>query len=142
MVVNGNTVWGTNKNLSVSKEVMYMIKTGEYKMYGQLEEQAGTGDIEAFVFRNGEVVPADQAASTSGPVIHTAPEKNYGQLEEQANGNADIEAFVFRNGEIVPADQAGTSTGPVIHTSTEPNFASAGGNKAWAANYILRRRSI
>lgn len=56
-----------------------MIKTDKYKMYGQLEEQANAGDIEAFVFRNGEVVPADQAESSTGPVIHTAPEKNYGQ---------------------------------------------------------------
>lgn len=132
MIVNENTIWGTNRCLCSSKEDKYMmIKTDEYKMRGQLEEQADTRDIEAFVFRNGEVVPADQAASTQGPVIHTAPEKNYGQLEEQASENADIEAFVFKNGEIVPLDQTGTSTGPVIHTSTEPNFALAGCNATW-----------
>lgn len=57
-----------------------MIRTGEFRMYGQLEDQAnGTADIEAFVFRNGEVVPADQAETetSTGPVIHTAQEKNY-----------------------------------------------------------------
>ncbi|MEY8428135.1 hypothetical protein AALA00_10550 [Lachnospiraceae bacterium 46-15] len=55
-----------------------MMKTGKFRMYGQLEEQAeGTVDIEAFVFRNGEIVPADEAERTSNPGIHTAPEKNY-----------------------------------------------------------------
>ena len=55
-----------------------MIRTGEYKNYGQLEDQAnGVADVEALVFRNGEVVPADQARNSSSPVINTAPEKNY-----------------------------------------------------------------
>ena len=54
-----------------------MINTGKFKMYGQLEDQAEAGDIEAFVFRNGEVIPANQAETRTGPVIHTAPEKNY-----------------------------------------------------------------
>ena len=55
-----------------------MIRTGEYKNYGQLEDQAnGVADVEAFVFRKGEVVPADQARNSSSPVINTAPEKNY-----------------------------------------------------------------
>lgn len=100
-----------------------MIYTGEFKVFGQLEEQADAGDIEAFVFRNGEVVPASQADTSTGPVIHTAPEKNYGQMEEVANGNSNVEAFVFRNGEVVPANQADTSTGPVIHTAPEKNYA-------------------
>ena len=57
---------------------MDMIGTGRYKNYGQLEDQAaGTADVEAFVFRNGEVVPASQAQNSSTPVINTAPEKNY-----------------------------------------------------------------
>ncbi|HAP20701.1 hypothetical protein NSA48_04300 [Frisingicoccus caecimuris] len=57
---------------------MDMIRTGKYKNYGQLEDQAnGVADVEAFVFRNGEVVPADQAENSSSPVINTAPEKNY-----------------------------------------------------------------
>ena len=38
-------------------------------------------------------------------MIRTENEKNYGQLEAQAEGNADVEAFVFQNGEIVPAGQ-------------------------------------
>ena len=55
-----------------------MIKTGTYKLYGQLEELAeGNVDIDAFVYRNGTVVPADQVDDTSDPGIHTAPEKNY-----------------------------------------------------------------
>ncbi len=64
--------------LVLEKEEEEMIKTGEFRMYGQLEEQAeGTVDIEAFVFRNGEIVPADEAEGTANPGIHTAPEKNY-----------------------------------------------------------------
>ncbi|HIW42522.1 MAG TPA: hypothetical protein H9743_10415 [Candidatus Mediterraneibacter vanvlietii] len=57
---------------------MDMIRTERYKNYGQLEDQAsGIADVEAFVFRNGEVVPASQAQNSSTPVINTAPEKNY-----------------------------------------------------------------
>ena len=57
---------------------MDLIRTGKYKNYGQLEDQAnGVADVEAFVFRNGEVVPADQAENSSSPVINTASEKNY-----------------------------------------------------------------
>lgn len=64
--------------LVLEKEEEKMMKTGKFRMYGQLEEQAeGTVDIEAFVFRNGEIVPADEAERTSNPGIHTAPEKNY-----------------------------------------------------------------
>lgn len=99
-----------------------MINTDKFKMFGQLEEQAETGDIEAFVFRNGEVVPASEAQNSTGPIIHTAPEKNYGQMEDVANGNSSVEAFVFRNGEVVPASQAENSTGPVIHTAPEKNY--------------------
>ena len=123
MMVNENI---TNMNEVYSKsykEGKEMIYTGEFKMFGQLEEQADAGDIEAFVFRNGEVVPASQAENSTGPVIHTAPEKNYGQMEEVANGNSDVEAFVFRNGEVIPASQAENSTGPVVHTAPERNFA-------------------
>lgn len=105
------------------KEEVHMIKTCEDRMFGQLEDQAETGDIEAFVFRNGEVVPADQAENTTGSVIHTAPEKNYGQLEEQANGAADVQAFVFHNGNIEPADRAENTDGPVINTAPEKNYS-------------------
>lgn len=105
------------------KEDVHMIDTGKYKMFGQLEEQAEAGDVEAFVFRNGEVVPANQAENATGPVIHTAREKNYGQMEDIANGNSDIDAFVYQGGNIVPADQAQNSTGTVIHTAQEKNFA-------------------
>lgn len=53
-----------------------MIKTGKFEMYGQLEDQAnGSADIEAFVFREGEVVPANQTEGKT--VIRTAAEPNY-----------------------------------------------------------------
>ena len=102
---------------------MDMIRTGRYKNYGQLEDQAaGNADVEAFVFRNGEVVPANQAQNSTTPVIKTANEPNFGQLEDQANGIADVEAFVFRNGEVVPASQAQNSSTPVINTAPEKNY--------------------
>ena len=103
---------------------MKMINTGCFKNYGQLEDQAaGVADVEAFVFRNGEVVPANQAQNSDTPVIKTANEPNFGQLEDQASGMADVEAFVFRNGEVVPADQAQNSDTTVIHTAPEKNYA-------------------
>ena len=113
MIAKGNGICENKRFFSVLKEEVSMINTGKFKMY----------DIEAFVFRNGEVIPANQAETSTGPVIHTAPEKNYGQMEDVANGNADVEAFVFRNGEVVPASQAETRTGPVIHTAPEKNYA-------------------
>ena len=75
-VMNGNF----NGYAGFDKEEKYMdmIRTGRYKNYGQLEDQAsGMADVEAFVFRNGEVVPVSQAQNSSTPVINTAPEKNY-----------------------------------------------------------------
>lgn len=103
---------------------MDIIRTGRYKNYGQLEDQAaGTADVEAFVFKNGEVVPANQAEDSTTPVIKTANEPNFVQLEDQANGTADIEAFVFRNGEVVPANQTENSNTPVINTAPEKNYA-------------------
>ena len=120
------SVTSTNRNyFDLFKEGKNMICTGEFKMFGQLEEQADTGDIEAFIFRNGEVVPASQAENSTGPVIHTAPEKNYGQMEEVANGNSNVEAFVYRNGEVIPASQVDNSTGPVIRTAPEKNYAES-----------------
>ena len=103
---------------------MDMIRTERYKNYGQLEDQAaGTADVEAFVFRNGEVVPANQTENSTTPVIKTANEPNFGQLEDQASGMADVEAFVFRDGEVVPASQAQNSSTPVINTAPEKNYA-------------------
>lgn len=110
------------KNYLLKKEDQLMINTGKFKMFGQLEEQAETGDIEAFVFHNGEVVPASEAQSSTGPIIHTAPEKNYGQMEDVANGNSNVEAYVFRNGEVIPASQVENSTGTVIQTAPEKNY--------------------
>lgn len=67
-----------NEYADFNKEDKDMIRTGRCKSYGQLEDQAnGTADVEAFVFRNGEVVPAEQAQNSGTPVINTAPEKNY-----------------------------------------------------------------
>lgn len=56
-------------------------------------------------------------------MIRTERCRNYGQLEDQARGNADIEEFVFRNGEVVPAKQVKNSDTPVINTAPEKNFA-------------------
>lgn len=120
--MNGNF----NRYADFDKEVkhMDMIRTGRYKNYGQLEDQAaGIVDVEAFVFRNGEVIPANQAENSTTPVIKTANEPNFGQLEDQASGIADVEAFVFRNGEVVPASQAQNSSTPVINTAPEKNYA-------------------
>lgn len=111
-----------NKTHFNFKEEKNMIHTGTYKLYGQLEEQAQEHDIEAFVFCNGEVVPASQAQTSQAPVIHTAPEKNYGLMEDLAKGNADMEEFVYRNGEVIPASQAQPSQTPVIHTAPEKNY--------------------
>ena len=91
-VMNGNF----NRYMGFDKEEkhMDMIRTGRYKNYGQLEDQAaGTVDVEAFVFRNGEVVPANQAENSTTPVIKTPDEPNYGQLEDQASGIADVESI-------------------------------------------------
>lgn len=55
-------------------------------------------------------------------MIKTERYKNYGQLEDQANGTADVETFVFYNGNIVPASQTENSTTPVVKTANEPNF--------------------
>lgn len=69
------------------EEKMNMIRTGRDKNYGPLEDQAkGVADVEAFVFRNGEVVPADRAEDSGGPVIKTAGEPNFGLFGDQANG--------------------------------------------------------
>lgn len=121
-VMNGNF----NRYAGFDKEEKHMvvIRTGRHKNYGQLEDQAaGTVDVEAFVFRNGEVVPANQAENSTTPVIKTANEPNFGQLENQASGMADVEAFVFRNGEVVPASQTQNSSTPVINTAPEKNYA-------------------
>lgn len=55
-------------------------------------------------------------------MITTGKYKNYGQLEDQANGVADVETFVFCNGEVVPANQTENSSSPVIKTAPDPNF--------------------
>lgn len=77
--MNASLVSGNNNvYVALDKEETNMIKTGKYKNYGQLEDQAnGVVDVEAFVFRNGEVVPANQVQNSNTPVINTAPEKNY-----------------------------------------------------------------
>ena len=84
---------------------MDMIRTGRYKNYGQIEDQAaGIADVQAFVFKNGEVVPANQTENSTTPVIKTANEPNFGQLEDQAN-------------------EAQNSSTPVINTAPEKNYA-------------------
>ena len=121
-VMNGNF----NRYAGFDKEEKHMdvIRTGRYKNYGQLEDQANeTADVEAFVYHNGRIVPANQAENSTTPVIKTANEPNFGQLEDQASGMADVEAFVFRDGEVVPASQAQNSSTPVINTAPEKNYA-------------------
>lgn len=125
MNVKYNKGNGTEKYILNFKEEETMINTGEFKMFGQLEDQAATGDIEAFVFRNGEVTPVDQVENTTDTVIHTAHKKNYGQMEEVANGNANIENFVFQDGEVKPANQAETSMSPSIRTPPGKNYSQA-----------------
>lgn len=122
MMLKRNNI-GESRCCCYLREEKNMINTGKNKVFGQIEDQAAARDIEAFVFRNGEVVPASQADNSTGPVIHTAPEKNYGQMEEVANGNSSVEDFAFRDGNVVPVSQVGNSTGPVIHTAPEKNYA-------------------
>ena len=121
------SVWNENfkgyDDFNMEEKHMDIIRTGRYKNYGQLEDQAaGTTDVEAYVFQNGTIVPANQAENSTSPVIKTAEEPNYGQLEDQAAGTADVQAFVFREGSSYGADEAENSTTPVIRTATEPNF--------------------
>ena len=54
--------------------------------------------------------------------IRTERYKNYGPLEDQAEGIVDVETFVFQNGEIVPVDQTQNATTTVIKTADDPNF--------------------
>lgn len=70
MIVQSDNASETKRFFSVSKGEVNMINTGEFKMFGQLEDQAEAGDIEAFVFHNGEVIPASQTENSIGPVIH------------------------------------------------------------------------
>lgn len=120
-VMNGN--FKGHAGFDKEEKHMDVIRTGRYKNYGQLEDQAaGLAEVETFVFDGGRVVPANQIENSTSPVIHTAPEKNYGQLEDQANGLVDVQAFVFRNGEVVPASQAENSSTPVINTAPEKNY--------------------
>lgn len=123
--MNASVMNGNYKGYAdFDKEEKDMIRTRRYKNYGQLEDQAvGAADVEAFVFRNGEVVPANQAENSTSPVIKTADEPNFGPLEDQANGTADVETFVFCNGEVVPASQAQNYNTPIINTAPEKNYA-------------------
>ena len=121
-VLNGSF----DRYVGFNREEKHMdtIRTEKYKNYGQLEDQAaGVADVEALVFRNGEVVPANQTENSTSPVIKTSNDPNFGQLEDQAAGVADVEAFVFRNGEVVPASQAENSNTPVISTAPAKNYA-------------------
>ena len=101
-VMDGNIKGYVGFDFDKEEKHMDMIRTERYKNYGQLEDQAaGIADVEAFVFRNGEVVPANQTENSTTPVIKTPDEPNFGQLENRVNGMADVETFVFHNGESV-----------------------------------------
>ena len=101
-VMDGNIKGYVGFDFDKEEKHMGMNKKEKYKNYGQLEDQAaGIADVEAFVFRNGEVVPANQTENSTTPVIKTPDEPNFGQLEDRVNGMADVETFVFHNGESV-----------------------------------------
>jgi hypothetical protein len=67
---------------------MDIIKTGKYKNFGPLEDQAsGLQDVEEFAFYNGGIVSVKDIddSMTTTPVIRTASEPNFSKFEEQAD---------------------------------------------------------
>lgn len=57
---------------------MINIKTGRFTMHGndQLNTQAQTRDVDAYVYQGGQIMPVNQTAAST-PVIQGAREKNY-----------------------------------------------------------------
>lgn len=78
-VMNGNAMSNsTERVMDNGMEGMNMIRTGNYKHYGQLQEQAeGLTDVVEYVYRGGEIVPANQVQNSTTPEINTAPEPNF-----------------------------------------------------------------
>ena len=49
-----------------------MIKTGEYRNYGQMNDQARKETtVEEYAWQGGKLVKVDPASATQGPIIHT-----------------------------------------------------------------------
>lgn len=54
---------------------MRKITLGKYSVYGQMEEIAnGETDIEEYVFKGGNVIPANQDTGKAEPVFDIIPE--------------------------------------------------------------------
>lgn len=56
-------------------------------------------------------------------MIHTGMYKNYGLLEDEAQGTEDIDEYVFQGGDIVNIKDAEESGQPFITSSNDPVFA-------------------
>ena len=53
-----------------------MIKTGEYRNYGQMNDQAREETtVEEYAWQGGKLVKVDPASATQGPIIHTSEDK-------------------------------------------------------------------
>ena len=53
-----------------------MIKTGEYRNYGQMNDQARKETTEEeYAWQGGKLVKVDPASATQGPIIHTSEDK-------------------------------------------------------------------
>lgn len=53
-----------------------MIKTGEYRNYGQMNDQARKETtVEEYAWQEGKLVKVDPASATQGPIIHTSEDK-------------------------------------------------------------------
>lgn len=57
-------------------------------------------------------------------MINTGMYKNYGLLEDEAQGTEDIDEFVFQNGGIVNIKDAEESGQPFITSSEDPVFCA------------------
>lgn len=78
-VMNGNAMSNsTERVMDNGMEGMNMIRTGNYKHYGQLQDQAeGLTDVVEYVWRNGEIVPANQAEDSTVPIMHSTDDPNF-----------------------------------------------------------------
>ena len=53
-----------------------MIKTGEYRNYGQMNDHARKETtVEEYAWQGGKLVKVDPASATQGPIIHTSEDK-------------------------------------------------------------------
>lgn len=78
-------------------------------------------------------------------MIKTERYKNYGLIEEQADGTVDVETSVFHVGTMVPASQVKNSTTPVIRTAYEPKYGQLEEQANGTANvetFVFNRGNI